>query len=73
MQMVHEVDEMDIYDLPDPRPSDEQPSDSIHQDAENTLQIPLPLPVIAAPHDEGEMVMLLPRPPKKAQNSLASH
>ena len=36
MQMVHKVDEMDINvnGHPEPRPSDKQPSKSIHQDAE---------------------------------------
>ena len=54
MQTGRDVDEMDIYELLKPRPSDAQPSNSIHQDAENTPQIPLPLPKIAAPPDVRE-------------------
>ena len=52
-QTAHEVRDMDIYGLPEPRPSDEQPSESIHLGAENKPQIPLPPSKIAVPHDVG--------------------
>ena len=67
-QTVHEVNEMDIYDIPEPRLSNEQPSKSSHQDAENIPQTPLVLPKNSLLHMMwGKMVMLLPREPKPAQ------
>ena len=50
-QTVHDVDDIDIYGLPEPRHEDEQPSESIDQDAEIARQIPVPPPKIPVPHD----------------------
>ena len=48
-QEVHDI--MDIYGLPNPQTGNEQPSESIHHDAENTRQIPVPPPKISVPRD----------------------
>ena len=50
-QTVHDFHDMNTYGLPDPRPEDEHPSESIDHDAKNARPIPVSPPKISVPRD----------------------